>query len=134
MARACGVAKWFQPAYRQLCERFESLSLGEAEKLGLPQFVVICRIRDKLSRFRLEDVVRAVDARLDYEEVTLHGRCGNADCRMKVKVSGKPYGREDLCRGELEKGGVDAATRVADLVADAEELRVAVEEGMPHPE
>ncbi|KAG8871470.1 hypothetical protein FRB98_000750 [Tulasnella sp. 332] len=129
LARECGVAQWFQPVYRQLCERRESLSFAEAEKLGLPQFVAICRIRDELSRLKLENMVRCVDVRLNQEEVSLNGRCDNSQCRMKIKVSGKPYEGMDLCRWELEKGSADAATCVVDLVADAHELQFGVQEG-----
>ncbi|KAG8852256.1 hypothetical protein FRB96_008902 [Tulasnella sp. 330] len=122
LARRCEVAKWFPPAYRQLCERHESLDLVEAEKLGLPQFVAICRIRDALGRARLEDVVRSVDGRLGEEEVSLNGRC--TGCRMKVAVSGKPYEGMGFCREEMEKSLVNGTTHVADMVADAEELQV----------
>ncbi|KAG8869706.1 hypothetical protein FRB97_000780 [Tulasnella sp. 331] len=123
LARRCKVAKWFPPAYRQLCERPESLTLVEVKKLGLPQFVAISRIRDELRRARLEDVVRIVDGRLDDEEVSLSGRC--TGCRMRVAVNGKPYEGMGLCRAKIGKGSVEATTQVADMVADAEELRVA---------
>lgn len=124
LARRCQVSKWFQSVYRQLCGRPESLTLPEAEQLGLPQFVAICRIRDALSRTRLEDLVRGVDGRLDAQEVSLDGRCGG--CRQRVTVSGRPFEGANLCRGEAERNdGDDVAMRLADMVADAEELRVA---------
>ncbi|KAG9037989.1 hypothetical protein FRB95_003382 [Tulasnella sp. JGI-2019a] len=125
LARKCQVSKWFPPAYRQLCERPDSLTLAEAQQLGLPQFVAICRIRDDLSRLRLEDVVSDVDGRLNTEEVSLESRCTNATCRQRVTIDGKPYAGMDLCRNEAQKVRVDLTNRVADMVADAVEFWVA---------
>ncbi|KAG9006319.1 hypothetical protein FRB93_008808 [Tulasnella sp. JGI-2019a] len=125
LARKCQVSKWFPPAYRQLCERPDSLTLAEAQQLGLTQFVAICRIRDDLSRLRLEDIVSDVDGRLNTEEVSLEGHCNDAACRQQVAIGGKPYAGMDLCRNEAQKVRIDLTNRVADMVADAVEFWVA---------
>ncbi|KAG9030588.1 hypothetical protein FRB95_003787 [Tulasnella sp. JGI-2019a] len=124
LARRCDVAKWFQPAYRQLCERSESLSLDEAERLGIPQFVVICRIREELSRLRIATLVENVEKRLEREEMTAKAWYPNRVCKSRslVTVTVTPYRGTKLCQEEATKIVVDP-TKVVEIVAQAEELQ-----------
>ncbi|KAG8870315.1 hypothetical protein FRB97_009870, partial [Tulasnella sp. 331] len=129
LARKCSVAKWLQPAYCRLCERPDSLSLVEAGRVGIPEFVVICRIRDEMnksrndaSRARIETLADTVDKRLSGEKTGIKKWCKCKDCdKLEVKV----YDGKKVCRQELGKLPASAVVKVADLVAKANELRAA---------
>ncbi|KAG9022898.1 hypothetical protein FRB95_013998 [Tulasnella sp. JGI-2019a] len=124
LARRCDVAKWFQPAYRQLCERPESLSLDEAWRLGISQFVAISRIRDELSQLRIATLVENVEKRLEGEVVSTKAWYPNNVCKSRslVTVTVSPYRGSKLCQEEATKLVVDP-TKVVEIVAQAEELQ-----------
>ncbi|TDL22987.1 hypothetical protein BD410DRAFT_721981, partial [Rickenella mellea] len=44
------IEKWLLPAYKELCEREESITLEEGRQLGVDDVVRIMQMRDKLSR------------------------------------------------------------------------------------
>jgi len=50
LAMKCQVGQWLHPAYQALCERTESLSAEEGERLGYRRLTAICRIRESQAR------------------------------------------------------------------------------------
>jgi len=47
LAIKCSVEKWLLPAYEQLCNRADRLTLQEAERLGMIRYHIISQIREQ---------------------------------------------------------------------------------------
>lgn len=56
LAREFKIPSWEEPAYLELCERDEPLSMSDAEVLGLQAVVHVGRIREKEQRRRGKEV------------------------------------------------------------------------------
>jgi len=97
---------WIHEAYCELCEREESLTLEEAERLGLRRLTAICRIRDEVHRRRLEELKKVMGSR--------------ADARIGDSVGGSSL-TSTIC-GEGENEG----SPVEKMVVGAEELKVSL--------
>lgn len=46
VATKCRVPEWVVPAYTELCERQNSLTVDEASHMSLPRLMAVCRIRE----------------------------------------------------------------------------------------
>ncbi|KAG8944111.1 hypothetical protein FRC04_002149 [Tulasnella sp. 424] len=47
MANRSNVPKWIEPAYLALCMKPEMITTEEAQRLGIPTFTALCRIREQ---------------------------------------------------------------------------------------
>lgn len=56
LAREFGLSSWEEPAYVELCERDEAVTIFEARVLGLDALVQLGRIREKEQRRRGRDI------------------------------------------------------------------------------
>lgn len=63
LARDFGIPSWEEPAYLELCERDEALTMAEAGVLGLEAVVHLGRIREKEQRRRGREVDAVEDLR-----------------------------------------------------------------------
>ncbi|RDB17451.1 hypothetical protein Hypma_001595 [Hypsizygus marmoreus] len=53
LAKSCSVVEWLQPAYTKLVQRPESMSVKEAENLGLDVAIKLCRVQEDCIRRRI---------------------------------------------------------------------------------
>jgi len=124
LALKCKVPKWFQPAYRQLCERTTSLTVEEAERLGIRRYAAIIRIREELQRQRFEALIKSIDDRLDSEQVHLQASyLSKGGDRRYTTAYGTPFKGKHICRDQADKLIVLWRLNLTEMINEAEELK-----------
>ncbi|KAG9000047.1 hypothetical protein FRB94_005676 [Tulasnella sp. JGI-2019a] len=128
LALTCKVAKWFKPVYRQLCERTSSLTLDEAERLGIQRYVAITRIREEIHRRTILPLIESVDNRLACEQVHLEASYPIASKkgsrRGHTTAYGTPFADKHICQDEAEKIIAQNRLDLGAILAEVEELQV----------
>ncbi|KAG9005578.1 hypothetical protein FRB94_001437 [Tulasnella sp. JGI-2019a] len=137
LALRCQVKQWIHPIYVQLCERTESISADEAERLGVARFAAIIGIREKVLRSKVPDSescsALATTGSQVHLVVTGGGNCSGCGQQLHKVWVHKAHGHPlvaDTCAGVARSGAAMATLstkvtiNVSALVNAAVELRV----------
>lgn len=133
LAREFNVLSWEEPAYIELCERDEAITMLEAAVLGLDAFVHVARIREKEQRRRGRDI----DAATEQEEFDEEDDGGEEEAAAAAELEEFDAGKGSSPVKSIQIGGKrtrSAASGVLDSniifgeVAQAKEAKTSPDE------
>lgn len=106
LAREFGLASWEEPAYVELCERDDAITMSEAAVLGLDAFVHVARIREKEQRRKGKEVDATIGGSGGLAEESVEEDPGASDTATNT---GKAKGRKRKVKQSTSGSNLDSS-------------------------